>query len=163
MSLYSALKGKAQFRGNEAIPVGLIRHLRSERKFRTTSRPVEQVKSLTGSPRSPGSPHSLFATFSGLASAVRVQNKGEKRGRRTQAKEQRLAAALLEAAHTNNQARKTILREYVGQRSIWSTGFQGLFAYKNYSITATKQRNRETLKPVFALTKGRKHTLSSGN
>lgn len=158
MSLYSALKGKSQIRGNEAIPQGLIRHLRSERKFRTASRPVEQLKSLTGSPRSPGSPHSLFATFSGLASAVRVQSKaGTRKSHRTQAKELRLAEALLEAAQTNEQERKTILREYAGQKAIWTTGFRGVFAYKNYSIPAAKQRNRETLKPTFALAKGRKH------
>jgi len=162
MSLYSALKGKSQAGRNEAIPVGLIRHLRSERKFRTGSRPVEQAKSLTGSPKSPGSPHSLFATFSGLASAVRVQNgrAGEvriRRGRRTVGKELRLAAALLEVAQASTQERRTILREYAGQKAVWSTDFRSVFAYKNYSIPATKQRNREALKSTFALAKGRKH------
>lgn len=163
MSLYTALKRQSQPTQNEAIPVGLIRHLRSERHFRTMSRPIELQKSLTGSPRSPGSPHSLFATFSGLANSVRVQHvkvghTQKQRGKRTTGKELRLAAALIEVSAANQQARKAILTEHPSQKATWSTCFQGLFAYKNYSIPVIKQRNREALKPILAAQgNGRRH------
>ena len=60
-------------------------------------------------------------------------------------------------AEATGQERRTIMKEYAGHKAVWSTGFRGVFAYKNYSIPAAKQRNHEVVHSLGEL-KARKIT-----